>query len=236
MYFTRKHKTEKGQGSGLPRGSARAYWECAPGPAPFAGSVQTSLCVICPCSVLLFCPSIILVLDLHLTFCSQVNPRSVDWTVAPDFSALDPRRPLNYRLNPSLDFSASPTHEILIPRSLFRFFQPSLHPLQIQLDHLTSNLVTKHAHCYGNTDAEVLQSNDLPWEIVLREENTSLPTKRSLSRLRGLPVASAPYLHLPQSPQALWDVFAPAHRNSERIPYNFQTLWCGFESIENVRP
>lgn len=82
----------------------------------------------------------------------------------------------------------------------------------------------------------MLQSNDLPWEIVLREENTSLPPRRSLSRLRGLPVASAPYLHLPQSPRALWDIFTPAHRNSERIPYDFQTLWCGFESIGNVRP
>lgn len=82
----------------------------------------------------------------------------------------------------------------------------------------------------------MLQSNDLPWEIVLREENTSLPTKRSLPRLRGLPVASAPYLHLPQSPRALWDIFAPPHRNSERVPYNFQTLWCEFESRGNIRP
>lgn len=146
------------------------------------------------------CVSSVLVLCSFL--CSPivplpVTPLPVYWTIgqALCFRLSVPLKPQNVYLG----FSASPTHEILIPRSLCRFFQPSPPPTSDVAGH-TSNLVTKHAHCYGNTDALVLHNNDFTWETVLREENASLHMERSLVRERGRPVTSAPWLHLPPSP------------------------------------
>lgn len=58
-------------------------------------------------------------------------------------------------------FSTSHPHSPNLPEASAGFSSLLLHPPQTELDTLTSNLVIKHARCYGNTDPLVVTQRSL---------------------------------------------------------------------------